>query len=554
MWTALAAVADTLERMASGTADPTIYLSSLDPGVGKTATYIHFLRELLASPYHRDVSALVCISRREQIAAIVEQVGLLSDDFAVLTADPDLNKLGCGDPSSARILFTTHRMVEQRCRGGSFQCVSAFHYRGRPRAVRIWDEAILPGQTLTVERYALALLLKPLSCRPALASDVERLFELVGQAKDGDVLTIEDLAEKHGITLNEALSLVADGTPDQQAAVEALWFLFGKPVSVRKDGTRGNTILDYRDTLPDDIKPLLALDASVRVRSVYLYWEEQRGGVQKLPPAVKRYEPLTIYVWKRGGGRTALRKADARLAEAVANTIMTRSDEDWLIIAHKDRGGENLPEEVRALLPEEMMDRVHFLHWGAHDATNQFAHVPNVILAGTLFFPQSYYEALGRMAAARHPGEGPFSDEEFRNIMLGEHRHLILQAICRGAVRRCDGERCPPTRAYIIASGHSGIAQVLPDIFPGAKIERWKPLEEELRGKAGDACRYILERLDRPGAFVPFRDVMAHLGWRDRREFKRSIRRHAGFCDAMAAADVEEWGPGRWPSGFRRVI
>jgi hypothetical protein len=59
MWEALRAVADTLDDMANKTAAPVVYVSSLDPGVGKTTTVIHFLRALLESSAHRDVSALV---------------------------------------------------------------------------------------------------------------------------------------------------------------------------------------------------------------------------------------------------------------------------------------------------------------------------------------------------------------------------------------------------------------------------------------------------------------------------------------------------------------
>jgi hypothetical protein len=70
MWTALKALADTLEEMANGTCKKAIHLSSLDPGIGKTTTVIHFLKALLASPSHLDVAALVCVRRRDQIEAI----------------------------------------------------------------------------------------------------------------------------------------------------------------------------------------------------------------------------------------------------------------------------------------------------------------------------------------------------------------------------------------------------------------------------------------------------------------------------------------------------
>ena len=112
-------------------------------------------------------------------------------------------------------------------------------------------------------------------------------------------------------------------------------------------------------------------------------------------------------------------------------------------------------------------------------------------------------------------------------MTAGEHRHLILQALCRGAVRRCVGEGCPSTRAYIIASRKSGIAEELPDIFPGARILPWRPVKKALRGKVAEAVQFITAQLaSDPASVVTFRQVMAHLGWRDRKEFEHRIRRH----------------------------
>src|SRR6476646_4109057 len=155
MWKALGAVAETMETMAEGGCSPAIHLSSLDPGVGKTTTVICFLRALLASKDHDHVAALVCVRRKDQIEAVVKEANLDRAHFAVLTSDKELNALGCGTVSRARVLFTTHSMIEKRCeKNGSFNSIAAFHYRGEPRSVRIWDEAILPGQPLTISRDA----------------------------------------------------------------------------------------------------------------------------------------------------------------------------------------------------------------------------------------------------------------------------------------------------------------------------------------------------------------------------------------------------------------
>jgi hypothetical protein len=189
---------------------------------------------------------------------------------------------------------------------------------------------------------------------------------------------------------------------------------------------------------------------------------------------------------------------------------------------------------------------------GAHDATNEFADVPNIILAGTLFLRSSDYEALGRLASGHPSSSGRFDDEKVREVTAGEHRHLILQALCRGVVRKCLGEGCPPARAYIIASRKSGIAEELPHIFPGARILPWRPVKKALRGKVAEAVQFITAQLaSDPTSVVTFREVMAHLGWRDRKEFQRRIRKHDDFRAALVDAGIEEWGKGRWPKGFR---
>jgi hypothetical protein len=155
MWKALGAVAETMEKMAEGRCPPLIHVSSLDPGVGKTTIVICFLRTLLRSHAHREVAALVCVRRKDQIEAIASEADLAPTDFAVLTADAELNKLGGVSPSKARVLFTTHAMIEKRCeKSGSFRSASAFHYRGEPRSVRIWDEAILGSDPDNLPRYA----------------------------------------------------------------------------------------------------------------------------------------------------------------------------------------------------------------------------------------------------------------------------------------------------------------------------------------------------------------------------------------------------------------
>jgi hypothetical protein len=308
-------------------------------------------------------------------------------------------------------------------------------------------------------------------------------------------------------------------------------------------------MLDFRDTLPQDIVPLLVLDASARVRETYSLWEDQRGGLVRLPPAPKSYAPLTIHVWQTSGGKDAFRKNGDELVEGIANTIKTKPTERWLVVYHKGIGRE-IDRDVMSLLPGVDADAVRFLNWGAHEATNAYADIPNVILAGTLFYGSAFYEALGRAAAGRPSEDGPFSTEAYQAVMRGEHRHLILQALCRGVVRKCRGNVCPKSDAYIIASVRSGIAQELPAIFPGARMVRWKPVARKLSGKVGAAAAFVIDAINSGTEHVSFAAVRKHVAITNTSNFNKVVRRHSSFVEALAERGIAEWPKVR-PTGFR---
>jgi hypothetical protein len=541
MIAALTSVAATLEAMADGGCSRQVYLSSLDPGVGKTQTISHFIRSLLESDSHGDVGVVLCVSRLDEIRGLVGDMQLASDQFSVLTSDRGLNALGV-PVDQGRVLFTTHRMIEVRCDGRSFDEVRELHWNGSARQVRIWDEAILPGQTVTITRDEIASLLKPVrSQHPRLALRLEQLFTDLKAQPDGTITELPDFCSDYSFQLDQLLQLV-EGQPESLVnAAKSLWLLGGKAITVRQDGKYGHTVLDYRDTLPPDIAPLLVLDASGRVRTVYRLWEERRGGLVRLPSAAKKYRNLTVHVWNTGGGKSAFARNMDVLAEGIASTIRLRPNEDWLVVHHKSSGGQNIETRIRNLLPVNAC-KVHFINWGCHDATNKFSHVSNVILAGTLFYRPSPYEALGRLAS-RHPSSaGSFPDDDTTDIILGEHRHLILQALCRGSVRRSQDADCVPCNAYIIASAASGIEKAMPGIFPGCRVQNWRPVSVSLKGKVSEAVSFIGDRLDPSKLEVmPFREVYKAINM-DSSNFRRSVRLHPDFIHALAELGIVELG------------
>jgi hypothetical protein len=347
-WAALEAIASTLAAMATDTCSKAPYLSSLDPGVGKTQAVVHFLRTLLASPDRRDVGVLICIQRLEQITSMTADAGLDEDDFAVFTSDPGTNALGrgIGQHRKARVLFTTHAMLERRiAREHSFEAVSDFHFRDRPRTVRVWDEALVPGKPLTVSRWDISHLFCYLkSDYPSLVADLEELAERLRTEPNGSRVEIPDLDVRHSVGIDHIRPMLR--SPDADHIADALWHLFGRVVTVRQDAglevdaagstRRGNTILDYRDTIPEDLWPVLILDASGRVRTTYKLWEERRMGFVRLPEGPKRYDGHTVHLWSTAGSKTAWKKNGRLLVDGIADTIRQRLDEEWLLIAHKE--------------------------------------------------------------------------------------------------------------------------------------------------------------------------------------------------------------------------
>jgi hypothetical protein len=418
MWTALTELASVLEAMANGTCPPKMFLSSLDPGVGKTQTITHFIRTLMASEAHQDVGVVICLSRLAEIKALTAEMGLERTDFAVLTSDPTLNALGNCPVNEARVLFTTQKRIELLGAGHHFDGIEAFHFHGRARQVRLWDESILPGQTVTLSRDDIALLPRALRLtHPALADAIDDFgIELLG-VEDGALHQVPDFSalagkkvivgrKENGVTsfdhlldLNAALGLIAHAQPQEllQQTLTALWLLAGKPVSVRRDQNYGNTVLDYHESLPTGLAPMVVLDASGRVRETYRQWEENRGELTRLTEASKHYGNLTVHCWRTGGGKQAFRNNGTTLLDGVVATINAKPDEDWLVVHHKDGIKVDFEKAVTTRLVMGR-GRVHFIHWGEHQATNDYADVPNVILAGTLFYRPSHYEALTRLA------------------------------------------------------------------------------------------------------------------------------------------------------------
>jgi hypothetical protein len=295
--------------------------------------------------------------------------------------------------------------------------------------------------------------------------------------------------------------------------------------------------------------PLIVLDASGRVRKFYSDLQEHRGIVHKLKSAPKSYRNLTVNVWQRGGGKGSWASNAQYLLRGIVEAIKTKPDEEWLVVAHREdqkRKIPNLEAELRRHFPGSE-GRIHVITWGHHRAVNTYAHVSNIILAGTLFLRPGYYEANKHLATGVKVSEREFDKPERKVFEVGEHASDILQALCRGAVRRSQGDACAPCEAWVIASVRSGIPAALPRIFPDCTVEAWAPLEIRLNPTCQKAWGFVASWLEtaKRGDTLRFADIQKACGL-DRKNFPRDVRNNPGFQQKLAQAGLIEDGNKRF--------
>ena len=139
------------ELILRGEADQKFFLSSQDPGCGKTTAIATLLPEILKDKNYRQKGVIIFLPTFREIKEFIQATGLGPSDLATLTTD-----LGLGErqdlflPTSAPILLTTQQMLLSRCSGRRFETVRDFWFNGSVRQLRIWDESILPAEGVTV--------------------------------------------------------------------------------------------------------------------------------------------------------------------------------------------------------------------------------------------------------------------------------------------------------------------------------------------------------------------------------------------------------------------
>ena len=141
------------QMLAGPPMEPVFHLASCDPGTGKTEALCSFLNAWKSLNFQPSGGALIVLATLYEIKSCIVRSDLDPIDYAVLTSDQELNDSGLLAPEAAPVLFTTQEMLRRRCHGRSFADVEELHFKGFPRALRVWDEAFLPATPKTLSRW-----------------------------------------------------------------------------------------------------------------------------------------------------------------------------------------------------------------------------------------------------------------------------------------------------------------------------------------------------------------------------------------------------------------
>lgn len=533
-WNALCDVIKCLDEMSQGKADKVTYFASLDPGLGKTQILVHYLKALTNSSLHANVGAVVFVSKLDEIKALLKEAELQANDIAILTSDSDLNHEGTCPPKEAQVLFTTQQMFYSRSAGRHFADIEEFFYLGQPRRVKIWDESLIPASPLILRRDHISELVPFFRKQcPALAEELDSFHASLREAESGATVRVPDvgnLPSKHQLALPIPTHL--------SEADRALRVLSGREVSVEHDGYLGKTLVDFEPSIPKDFSPVLVLDASIRVRTTYSIWSQtERTKVRHLAHARKDYGNLEVHWWDTASGKDIFKENENVLFSEIANTITGQLEETWLIVTYKDVETK-LRSYIEAQLPPGVDCQV--IHWGQHRATNDFINARNIILAGVLSYPRSYYVGLARASLKRSTAEGAVDNGTVQSIAFGELCHDLLQSVSRIGVRRLAPNNREQYRAYIIAPAKRGVRGALLTCFPGAKLVTWSPHIQELKGNMKKVADYLEERFAEPSVQeVSSKEARTSCGITRQSNFSYQIVRHPAFEQWLHSQGLE---------------
>ena len=526
-----------MEQALYGRLKSAIYLMSADCGAGKGEAVQSLLKDWKCKGFPGDGGAIIFVATLAEVDAYTRRAGLERADYAVFTPDETYKTYGAGRHAAqdVPVLFATHSMAGKRLHGlASFADANDFLYRGRARALRVWDESFSPADYASFELNDLRML--PGSLRGCAKADIAVIEGLLPDKADLVAGVMLDIPTTIG-EVADAVFKSGKKLPERgKVAMEALAKLAGTRALVSGSHGEGWKLTGIGRPMPTDIGPLFVLDASARLSNRYDDWSAYGLDIVRLDPALIEYSPLTIHCWDKGCGKTVLRNGSERskIYGAITALINEKVDESFLLVMAKEFS--RTDTAGRSFLPDELHsgfidpERVHVTTWGRHLGSNEFRDVANIVLLGAYEYGDGAYDAItlaGTGVTAAMP-----TDKERRSTRDSEFMHNVYQAVCRIRVRNRIGAVCSPANAYFIMPDSDYRRALIGHTFPGCTIETWLPaLTATRQWKADLVLEKVLAAL-KGRSIVSFKDIRDSCG-SDERSFLTKVLKQSRFLEAL---------------------
>ena len=508
-WDAICDLLDHLERAAKGTLPTALYVSAIPAGTGKSQSLAAFARASMTNPEHAGTGMLILVNRKAEAADMAGEMQDYRDKLCIYTSEPKTNELGTHEiADQAQVCIATQAALKatlKTVQGAPFSAASRFHYRGGRRAVICWDESFAFNRPVTLDADTVGGLARAMRRQSEDAANTLKRWTSDLDACPGGLCPVPDF-EALGVDFRR----LEDDAGDQDELVsqaKALAVISGDAGFVTRQGSTSILITHYPE-IPRNLMPLVVTDASARVNQSYKQMERSVPLVW-LRDAPKTYHNMSIRIVPTAASRSVYRDAKTfrgrDLIDMAARYVASVPDEDVLIIGYKGhfaiRGVDqtDIEEAIKARLKPEDRDRVHYLTYGRHTATNAFKHCKRVLLMGLNFLPKATgYAACGAALDLDLINEHP-TEDQIKGMQSGMLMDTTLQALLRGNARMGVGGDCGQMEAVIPQTKQTGLSRSdYQTMFPGVTITEDIVLlpPKPLKGRLKDLDAIVVRRLE----------------------------------------------------------
>lgn len=477
--------------------DEKIRVFPIDTGLGKSTRIQNFLREWKAKGFQNGESCILFLSTVEEIHCYIKGIEFDRHEVAVVTKNEEANLLGSNNPNQSRLILTTHAMLKSRTLKKSFSKASEFYFQGKPRGLRIADEALYRAEHIHLGRDSLLQVIEPLRPYfPEWVEGLERFASHIHALKPNSIIRFPN-----GFGKGPQYSFVEYGgrrlTDKQKKILQHIKAAQGRRLKAVSGKKYGITLIGMGHPLPADIGPLFIFDASARVVENYQLWADLNPNVEIIDSLVRDYDNLLVHIWKTSCGRDFLANPTNRdkLLRPIAK-MMNADERETLLVGYMNKGDFDLFEELKSYLDKPEL--LHFRHWGNHHGTNEFRDIDRLVVISCHLNRDTVYQAMHMAATGADPES--VTGNEWTQMRQGHLKGNLLQAFSRGTVRQGENGQCGKCDVYFIAPSNPSPETLVREAFPGCRIEAWEPVQKALTGQAGaivDAVRQLRARSQR---------------------------------------------------------